>query len=204
MVFKFLSNIVTDLLHFLLVQISHYTFKIILQRWLSNPFKLFFRVVRHSDIDKQDYYTISKQGVSHISKLDNEFTPLSRWEKELRDYGRLIKIKTFFNFRMWKAFYVWKKNVHAKYEFIHSLSFIYIHYGFAINFSPDMSCFECECDLKYGFVMNFSSNMSCFECKCDLVPRLLDKMSRDNELASLTFGSIFCYFILSHLQCFYF
>ena len=35
-------------------------------------------------------------------------------EKEYRDYKILIKIKTFSNFRMWKAFAVWRKNVRSK------------------------------------------------------------------------------------------
>ena len=33
-----------------------------------------------------------------------EFTALERWEKEYKDYKRLVKIPTFANFRMWKAF----------------------------------------------------------------------------------------------------
>ena len=43
-----------------------------------------------------------------------EFTALERWEKEYKDYKRLVKIPTFANFRMWKAFVVWRKNVKTK------------------------------------------------------------------------------------------
>ena len=50
-----------------------------------------------------------------------EFTALERWEKEHKDYKRLVKIPTFANFRMWKAFVVWRKNVKTKYGLLHSL-----------------------------------------------------------------------------------
>ena len=43
-----------------------------------------------------------------------EFTALERWEKEYKDYKHLVKIPTFANFRMWKAFVVWRKNVKTK------------------------------------------------------------------------------------------
>jgi len=72
------------------------------------------RIVRHDKLDKSDHYTISKLGVTHITHSEAEFTPLKQWEKDLRHYSQLIKIKTFANFRMWKAFYVWKKNVKGR------------------------------------------------------------------------------------------
>ena len=85
-----------------------------------------FRVVSHSNIDKSDHFTISKLGVTHINNGEAEFTPLNQWEKELHHYSQLIKIKTFANFRMWKAFYVWKKNVRGKY--------VNILWMFCVNF----------------------------------------------------------------------
>ena len=78
---------------------------------------IYFRIVRHSKVDKAAHYTISKQGVTHICDGEAEFTPLDQWEKDLRHYSQLIQIRTFANFRMWKAFYVWKKNVRGRYEY---------------------------------------------------------------------------------------
>jgi len=49
-----------------------------------------------------------------VRNEEAEFTSLSRWEKEYLDYKRLVKIPTFANFRMWKAFVVWRKNVRTK------------------------------------------------------------------------------------------
>ncbi|XP_058967936.2 dynein axonemal heavy chain 6 [Pocillopora verrucosa] len=77
-----------------------------------NPYNL--KIVKHSEIDHSDYYTISFEGVTHTCDNEAEFTGLERWEKEYKDYKRLVKIPTFANFRMWKAFVVWRKNVKTK------------------------------------------------------------------------------------------
>ena len=68
----------------------------------------------HENIDPNDYYTISATGVTRLRDHETEYTALGSWEKEYRDYQILIKIKTFSNFRMWKAFAVWRKNVRSK------------------------------------------------------------------------------------------
>jgi dynein heavy chain len=71
--------------------------------------------VNHSEIKNSDnYYTISSEGVTHVSNNEAEFTPLKRWAKEYEDYKKMIKIKTFQKFRIWKAFAVWRKNVRTK------------------------------------------------------------------------------------------
>ena len=82
----------------------------------TSPLKLCFlrRIVPHSEIDPRDHYTISVHGVTHNTPEEVEFTKLSRWEKEYKDYQRLVKIRSFANFRKWKAFFVWRKNVRGK------------------------------------------------------------------------------------------
>lgn len=72
------------------------------------------QVVVHENINPNDYYTISATGVTRLRDNETEYTTLGSWEKEYRDYQILIKIKTFSNFRMWKAFAVWRKNVRTK------------------------------------------------------------------------------------------
>lgn len=72
------------------------------------------QVVVHEDIDPNDYYTISSTGVTRLRDNETEYNTLGSWEKEYRNYQILIKIKTFSNFRMWKAFAVWRKNVRSK------------------------------------------------------------------------------------------
>ena len=72
------------------------------------------QVVVHENINPNDYYTISATGVTRLREGETEYTTLGAWEKEYRNYQILIKIKTFSNFRMWKAFAVWRKNVRSK------------------------------------------------------------------------------------------
>lgn len=96
--------------------------------WLLKEVIWYFlleRIVKHSEINHSDYYTISTQGVTHVRDSEAEFTALERWEKEHKDYKRLVKIPTFANFRMWKAFVVWRKNVKTKYASLHCINASY-------------------------------------------------------------------------------
>ncbi|XP_047348170.1 dynein axonemal heavy chain 6 [Vespa velutina] len=68
------------------------------------------KVVEYNETGKA-YLTISKDGVTQYSIEEVTFTPIKTWEKEYIFYMKLIKIKTFFIFRMWKAFYVWRKQI---------------------------------------------------------------------------------------------
>ncbi|XP_049813740.1 dynein axonemal heavy chain 6 [Schistocerca nitens] len=72
------------------------------------------RVVPYKNIDKQNFLTISSEGVTQFYPGDMVFTSLQQWEYEYDRYCNLILIKTFSMFRMWKGFYVWRKNVKWK------------------------------------------------------------------------------------------
>lgn len=72
------------------------------------------RVVSYENINKKDYYTISKNAVTHIYNNDIEFIEIERWEQEYLYHRELTKIPIFALFRKWKAFNVWKKNVRFK------------------------------------------------------------------------------------------
>ncbi|XP_070429815.1 dynein axonemal heavy chain 6 isoform X4 [Equus przewalskii] len=72
------------------------------------------KVVSYENINKNDYYTISKKAVTHIYNDDIEFIELDRWEQEYLYHRELTKIPIFSLFRKWKAFNVWKKNVRSK------------------------------------------------------------------------------------------
>lgn len=54
---------------------------------------------------------MSFHGVLQHRFGEQTFTHLDKWEAEYNMYCRLMMIKSFFHFRMWKAFYVWRKNV---------------------------------------------------------------------------------------------
>ncbi|KAK2585046.1 hypothetical protein KPH14_008566 [Odynerus spinipes] len=66
------------------------------------------KVVDYSET-RETYMTISKDGVTHYSCDEVSFTPIELWEREYMFYMKLMKIKTFAMFRLWKAFFMWKK-----------------------------------------------------------------------------------------------
>ncbi|XP_036729228.1 dynein heavy chain 6, axonemal [Balaenoptera musculus] len=72
------------------------------------------KVVNYENISKNDYYTISKNAVTHVYNDDVEFIEIDRWEQEYLYHRELTKIPVFSLFRKWKAFNVWKKNVRSK------------------------------------------------------------------------------------------
>ncbi|XP_053520536.1 dynein axonemal heavy chain 6 [Artibeus jamaicensis] len=72
------------------------------------------KVVNYENINKNDYYTISKKAVTHIYNDDIEFIEIDRWEQEYLYHRELSRIPLFSLFRKWKAFNVWKKNVRSK------------------------------------------------------------------------------------------
>ncbi|KAF3826620.1 hypothetical protein GH733_009145 [Mirounga leonina] len=71
---------------------------------------LAIKVVSYENINKNDYYTISKKAVTHIYNEDIEYIEIDRWEQEYLYHRELTKIPIFALFRKWKAFNVWKKN----------------------------------------------------------------------------------------------
>ena len=98
----------------LLVPSNVSIFLLLRRRFDMNCTSFFYRIVPHSEIDPHDHYTISLQGITHNATDEVEFTKLSRWEKEYKYYQNLIRIPTFANFRKWKAFVVWRRNVRGK------------------------------------------------------------------------------------------
>lgn len=68
----------------------------------------------YEKVDKKNFLTMSCDGVLQHVGGDTSFTPLDKWESEYKMFCRLMKIKSFFHFRLWKAFFVWKKHVSYK------------------------------------------------------------------------------------------
>lgn len=60
---------------------------------------------------KYMYFTMSRYGVTMWSPHENYFTELNQWQKEYQMYCKIINIKAFALFRMWKGFKVWQKGV---------------------------------------------------------------------------------------------
>ncbi|GJQ70897.1 hypothetical protein Trydic_g814 [Trypoxylus dichotomus] len=68
-------------------------------------------MVPYEKVDKKNFLTMSAHGVLQHVGEEQIFTHLDKWELEYNMYCRLMGIKSFFFFRIWKAFYVWRKGV---------------------------------------------------------------------------------------------
>lgn len=74
------------------------------------PYSL--REVKYKELKgKYTYFTMSRYGVTMWSPHENYFTELNQWQKEYQMYCKIINIKAFALFRMWKGFKVWEKGV---------------------------------------------------------------------------------------------
>ncbi|CRK89849.1 CLUMA_CG003435, isoform A [Clunio marinus] len=74
-----------------------------------NPYSLI--VVPFSKIDKNNYFTMSKFGVTYWSPTENYFTRLDDWYAEYLMFWKFKSIKTFKKFRLWKTFHIWNKSI---------------------------------------------------------------------------------------------
>ncbi|OQR91757.1 dynein heavy chain, partial [Thraustotheca clavata] len=77
----------------------------------DNPYKLV--VVDHDSINPNDYYTMSRAGITHFCDGVPEFTYLETFEREHYMFSLVRKIPFFKKYRAWKQFRTWKKNVRA-------------------------------------------------------------------------------------------
>ncbi|KAF2878695.1 hypothetical protein ILUMI_27474 [Ignelater luminosus] len=103
-------------------------------------------VVPYEQIDKNNFLTMSSHGVTQHIGGDTIFTHLDNWEAEYNMYCRLMQIKSFFYFRMWKGFYVWRKGIifkkisSAKTYLQHNLFILIPTLRFALLDIQDMCC----------------------------------------------------------------
>lgn len=68
-------------------------------------------MVPYSEVDKSNFYTMSSKGVMQHVGIETIFTTLDKWEAEYNTYCRLVHYPTFYLFRLWKGFYVWRKAI---------------------------------------------------------------------------------------------
>lgn len=76
---------------------------------LYHPYDL--RIVPHGQIDHENFYTISAQGVQHVREGIAEFTPLHIWAAEYDAFIRVRQMKFFKQFRLWKQYSQWRDSV---------------------------------------------------------------------------------------------
>ncbi|GIY89746.1 uncharacterized protein CEXT_758691 [Caerostris extrusa] len=64
-------------------------------------------IAKYTRINKDNYATISRNGVLELYKADADFLPLDRLPDEQKLLNDLREINSFASFRLWKAFMVW-------------------------------------------------------------------------------------------------
>jgi hypothetical protein len=69
------------------------------------------QVVSHAGVDRDEFFTISSAGVTHLCGSRSTFTPLDRFEAEVALCARLRSMPLFSLFRQWKSFTRWRKAV---------------------------------------------------------------------------------------------
>ena len=61
------------------------------------------QLISQEAIDKHQYYTISKEGLTLHRGSDSEFTSLSQWEREYSLFHQISVIPFFRQYRRWKV-----------------------------------------------------------------------------------------------------
>lgn len=76
---------------------------------LHNAYKV--EICLYENLDANDFFILSCGGVTRIQNGLPTLHSIPRWRREYLNFSMLLKMRTFYQFRMWKAFAVWRKNV---------------------------------------------------------------------------------------------
>eukprot|EP01083_Nonionella_stella_P245320 852816_1 len=74
---------------------------------VSGPYDL--EIVSSSAICLDNYYTLSRRGLTHFCGSEVSFIALDEWQREYYLFGSMMKIAFFDRYREWKTFGAWKK-----------------------------------------------------------------------------------------------
>ncbi|GKT29750.1 Dynein axonemal heavy chain 6, partial [Aduncisulcus paluster] len=77
---------------------------------LYNLYVVPYQIIQHATT----YFTISFQGVTQYGGDKVDFTPLSDWMAEKELFDKLMKVRIFKNFRLWRSFITWKREINAE------------------------------------------------------------------------------------------
>ena len=68
-------------------------------------------VVEQDAIDKEHYFTLSKEGVTIYKDKGSQFTTMQQWDREFKLFNKISDIRFFSQYRRWKAFRTWKQGL---------------------------------------------------------------------------------------------
>lgn len=69
------------------------------------------QLISQDKVDKNQYYTISKEGITLHRASDSEFTSLAQWEREFSLFHQISVIPFFRQYRRWKVFIIYYFNL---------------------------------------------------------------------------------------------
>lgn len=80
---------------------------------LANPKDVVYRpydllVVSHAKVQRDFYYTMSAEGVTHFHGGETSHTSLDEFERAFFLYRQVSEMRFFSRFRLWKAFRLWR------------------------------------------------------------------------------------------------
>ena len=80
---------------------------------LANPNDVVYRpydllVVSHAKVQREFYYTMSAEGVTHFYGSETSHMPLDEFERSYFMYRQVSEMRFFSRFRLWKAFRLWR------------------------------------------------------------------------------------------------
>jgi len=91
----------------------------------SNPTRL--RIVPSSKVNKDDFWTLSLAGLSHVKGSNVDFIPLDEWLRSCELFKKIMKIPFFKHYHQWKSFTSWKRSV-LRDKMQYSMSALRDHY----------------------------------------------------------------------------
>ena len=68
----------------------------------AGPYDL--EIITHNKMNPNDYYTMSRAGVTHFYYGETDFTLLDQWEREYFLYTKMMEVSFFKKFQVWKAY----------------------------------------------------------------------------------------------------
>lgn len=75
----------------------------------ENPTNL--RIIPHEQALREDFWNLSLNGLTHVTKTSVDFKPLDEWLKSLQDFSKIMQIPFFKYQRQWRYFRLWKRAV---------------------------------------------------------------------------------------------
>lgn len=73
-----------------------------------------YHITPFSEINRDDYLTLSARGVTHTCFGQTEFLSIPAWKRQQSVYRKMVQIPFFARYRRWRTFVLWKREMRAE------------------------------------------------------------------------------------------